>query len=454
MLKKLTERFTNVIDNVVGKYKLSDSNIKDILKKIRKSLIDADVSWDVIKVFINSIKKKVIGMEITRKVSPSNLFIKIVHDELISIMGGAHEPIFNTIKSKKPNVILLVGLQGVGKTSTTVKLAYWLKNIKKKSVSVVSCDIYRPAAIQQLSMLSKKNDINCFVYDGNIIDSNSIVKKAVDYSSSISDDYLIIDSAGRLHIDNSMMEEIKSIYDVAIPTEVFLVVDGMVGQDAINSVNVFCDNLLITGFILTKMDGDTRGGVILSISYITKKPIRFLCVGETATSLEYFHPDRIASRILGMGDISTLLEDVSKNISNDDISKLSDKASNKIKMDLNDFKLQLEQMLKMGGINSVVDKIPGANKFSDKIKNIDDKYFIKMIAIVNSMTLKERKFPNLINGSRKRRIAGGSGTHVQNVNNMLKQFNSMQKLWKKCSNKTSISKLLKDKFPMLGNINQ
>jgi len=450
MLKSLTEKIGSIINGITGKYKLSESNIKDILKKIRKSLLNADVSWDVVKVFINNIRQKIIGMEITRKVSPSNLFIKIVYDELISILGGDYKSILNKHSSLlKPNVILLVGLQGVGKTSTTVKLAYWLQNIKQQKVVVASCDIYRPAAVKQLFLLSSKNKIDCFICDNHNNNVDFIAESAVSYAKKILSDYLIIDTAGRLHIDDFKMEEIMSLVNKISPSEVLLVVDGMVGQDIINSVKIFCNNLPITGFILTKMDGDSKGGVILSISYITKKPIRFLCTGENIKFLEHFYPDRIASRILGMGDISTLLEDVNRNINNSDVKVLADKVSNKLKMDLNDFKLQLVQLLKVGGIESIMDKVPGINKSYNIKRSIDDKYFIKLIAIINSMTSKEKVFPNLINGSRKRRIAIGSGTNIQEVNNMLKQFNVMQKFWKKYSNKSNMDKFIKNKFSML-----
>ncbi len=364
MLENLTSKLGLVVSNILGKYKLSESNIKDILKKFRKSLLEADVSWDVIKCILNNIRSKLIGVEISRKISPGNMFLKIVKGEFVNILGGSSlNSKFSIIKKNSLDVILIAGLQGVGKTTTVVKLGKWIKNKNNKSVLVVSCDIYRPAAFDQLKILSNKANINCFS-NFNVTDSiDSIINKALFFARVNKYDFLIIDSAGRLHINELMMNEIKNVSKLSLPSETFLVVDSMVGQNAIDSATVFCKNLSISGFILTKMDSDSRGGVILSLSYITKKPIRFLGVGEKIDDFEIFYPDRISSRILGLGDISGLLDSVNDKL-NDNEFKIS---SNNVLSDswnLENFKIQLEQMMKIGGFKSVIDKMPGGQNLN------------------------------------------------------------------------------------------
>ncbi|HFL8824132.1 MAG TPA: signal recognition particle protein [Candidatus Azoamicus sp. OHIO1] len=452
MLEALTLKLSKILLNISGKYKLSDSNLKDVLKDVRKSLIEADVSWEVVKFFINNVKDKAIGMEVINKISPSNIFIKIVYDELINLLikKDPVEFISNSYSVVKPAVILLIGLQGVGKTTTVVKLARWIKLSMKKSVSVVSCDIYRPAAIEQLRFLSNQNDIDCYSESGsdNLL---SIISGAVNYFKY--KDFLLVDTAGRLHIDDFMMNEINNISNVVCPTEILLVVDSMSGQDALKSARMFNEVVPISGFIVTKMDSDTRGGVILSLSHIMKKPIIFLGVGEKVDAFEYFYPERLVSRILGMGDLTGLLEDVTKNLDENKIKEFNKRVGEKSDLDLNDFRDQLLQMLKLGGLKVLVDKIPGMAAVSTTIKDkISDKDFLKMISIMSSMTIKERRFPLLINGSRKRRIANGSGTDVQSINRLLKQFFIMQKMWRKHSNKSSVIDLLKNKLSFFNNV--
>ena len=450
MLENLTSSLGRIINNVMGKYRLNDSNIKDILKKFRKSLLEADVSWSVVKSVIASIRDKLIGMEISRKISPGNMFLKVVNDEFINILGGKDLNVkYSLVKNKELHIVLLVGLQGVGKTTSVVKLAKWIEKKDKKSVLVVGCDLFRPAAIKQLEILSKKALVECFC-DYKLTDSlEFIINKAVSFAKSNKYDFLIIDSAGRLHVDEFMMSEIRSICKMVTLSDTFLVIDGMVGQDVLNSVTIFCKNVNVTGFILTKMDGDARGGVLLSLSYVMKKPIRFLGMGENIDDLEHFKPDRIVSRILGRGDISGLLEIVNDKLDKTESEELSKKIFENV-WDLSDFKLQLKQMMRVGGVKGVLDKLPGMQSFNEIIKNkIDDKYFICMIAVIDSMTPKERKFPGLMNGSRKRRIAGGSGTDIQGVNKLLKQYSKMKMMLTKYSGKKNVSSMLKEKLSFL-----
>lgn len=448
MLENLTSKLGSIVNGFIGKYKLSDSNIKDVLKNFRKSLLDADVSWHVVKAIVNNVRTKLVDLEISRKISPGNILLKVVNEEFINLMGGNINDKFTLYKNNSLNVILLVGLQGVGKTTSVVKLAKWIEKKYKKKVSVVSCDIYRPAAIEQLKIFSDKSGVDCYV-NYNITDTPvSIVKNALHFSSNNNYDFLIIDSAGRLHVDDFMMGEIREIYNISKPSDVFLVVDSMIGQDAIKSASVFCDNLNVSGFILTKMDGDSRGGVLLSLSYVTHKPIRFLGVGENVVDFEVFYPDRITSRILGMGDISSLIEDVNEKLENLESNSFVKKIYSNNDFSLEDFKFQLKQMLSIGGMKSILDKMPGGQLFGSSIANkVDDKHFVKMIAIVNSMTVKERLFPNLINGSRKKRIALGSGTNIQDINKLLKQYGIMKKILQKYSEKNDVNNVLQKKFP-------
>ena len=447
MLENLTSKLGRIISDTLTKYKLSDSNIKDILKKIRRSLLEADVSWDVVKCILNNIRSKLIGIEISRKISPGKMFLKIVNNEFINILGGSSLNLkYGINKKHKLDTILMVGLQGVGKTTTVIKLAKWIKRKNNKSVLVVSCDIYRPAAFDQLKILADKAKIECFS-NFDISDSiNNIIKKALQFAHINKYDFLIIDSAGRLHIDELMMSEIKNIYDIVLPSEIFLIVDSMVGQNAVDSAAVFCNNLPISGFILTKMDSDSRGGVILSLSYVTKKPIRFIGIGEKLNDFELFNPSRLSSRILGMGDISGLLENINDKINNNSNDLKSSYTKKSFDLcSLDDFKVYLEKLLKIGGLKYIMDKIPNGYKFNEN--TLDNKNIIDMISVINSMTRKEKKFPGIINGSRKKRIMNGSGTSMLIVNKLLKQYNKLKKIFNKDNKIFSF----KDKIMSLNN---
>lgn len=445
MLENLTSRISKIINGFSGTYKLTDFDIKDILKKFRQSFIEADVSWEVTKQFISNVRNSIIGFEITKKISPTNILIKVINDELINIMKGEKDFSLNFSKSSS-DIILLVGLQGVGKTSSCIKLGKYIENKYKKSVVTTSCDIYRPAAIKQLKDLAYSANINFF----DPPNKNSVIeiaKSSIEYFNDSKKDVLLFDTAGRLHVNENMLDELKLIIKYCSPIEILLVVDGMTGQDAIKSTEIFNNILNISGFIITKMDGDTRGGAILSITYLTKKPIKYICYGESVECINIFYPNRIASRILGMGDLDTLLEDVKNNLNDSDLKLVSKNIENSDFVDLNVFKFQISQMIKLGGVDSLISKIPGMHSLDSSLKkNIDDKYFLTMISIIHSMTIKERKYPNLINGSRKKRIALGSGTSIQVINNLLKQFNNMKKVYKKYSGIKDFKNFFKDKF--------
>ncbi|MCW8950684.1 MAG: signal recognition particle protein, partial [Sedimenticola sp.] len=366
---------------------------------------------------------------VMRSLTPGQVLIKIVNDELIRVMGQANAQL--NLAAQPPAVILMAGLQGSGKTTSVAKLARWLKESQKKSVMVVSCDIYRPAAIEQLKTLAAEVDAQFFP-STTLQKPLAIAKAALDQARRQFVDVLIVDTAGRLHVDEALMDEIKQLHAGISPVETLFVVDSMTGQDAANTAKAFDDALPLTGVILTKTDGDARGGAALSIRQITGKPIKFLGVGEKTTALEPFHPERMASRILGMGDVLSLVEEVQGKVDQAKAEKLAKKLHKGQGFDLEDFRDQMEQMSKMGGLNSLMDKLPGMGKIPDHVKNqVNDKELIRTIAIINSMTAQERRFPNLIKGSRKRRIALGSGTQVQEVNKMLKQFTQMQKMMKK-----------------------
>jgi len=445
MLENLSSKLGSIISNVKGKYRLSESNIKDILKKFRKSLLEADVAWNVVKHIVNNIKIKLLQMEINKKISPGNIFLKVVNDEFIEILGGkTNNTNFIISESNGLKTILLLGLQGVGKTTSVVKIANYLKK-KKKKVLIVSCDIYRPAAIDQLKLLALNAKID-FFNNYTITDSiQLIIKNSLKSAIDKNYDFLIVDSAGRLHIDEYMLDEIKLIHKILNPSFTYLVVDSMVGQDALSSAEIFCKNINISSYILTKMDGDSRGGVLLSLTYTTKKKIQFLCTGENLNDIEKFYPERITSRILGMGDISGLLEDINNKLNNstDSITQENFLTGS---WDLNDFKDQLKNLSKLGNIQNIIEKLPGTFSLTENMKNkINDEYFGKMLAIINSMTLKERKYPKIINSSRKRRIANGSGTNIQAVNNLLKYYEKMKKISQKQIKTNYIFDLFKNK---------
>lgn len=429
MFENLTERLSQTFRNISGRGRLSEDNIKEALRDVRMALLEADVALPVVREFINQVKEKAVGLDVSKSLTPGQEFIKIVQAELTSAMGEVNSTL--NLATQPPAVILMAGLQGAGKTTSVAKLAKFLKEKQKKKVLVVSADVYRPAAIKQLETLAKAIDVEFFPSDIHEKPVN-IVNKAISHAKLQFFDVLIVDTAGRLHIDSNMMDEIKELHQAINPIETLFVVDAMTGQDAANTAKAFNDALPLTGVILTKVDGDARGGAALSIRHITGKPIKFLGMGEKTDALEPFFPDRIASRILGMGDVISLIEELQQNVDREKAEKIAKKLKKGDKFDFNDFQDQLQQMRNMGGMGAMLAKLPGAGQLPEHIKaQMDDKITVKMEAIISSMTLKERANPEIIKGSRKRRIANGSGTQVQDVNKLLKQFEDMQKMMKK-----------------------
>jgi signal recognition particle subunit SRP54 len=431
MFESLTDRLNRTLKTLRGQGRLTEANIKETLREVRMALLEADVALPVVKDFVEHVRERAIGENVMQSLTPGQALIKIVQAELVSIMGESCEEL--DLSTRPPAVVLMAGLQGSGKTTSVAKLSRWLKETKKKSVLVASADIYRPAAIQQLQTLAGEVGAEFFPSDTSQ-DPVDIANGAIQQARAKSIDVVIIDTAGRLHIDDDMMTEIKRLHTAINPVETLFVVDSMTGQDAANTAKAFNDALPLTGVVLTKTDGDARGGAALSIRHITGKPIKFLGVGEKTTALEAFYPDRMASRILGMGDVLSLIEEVEQKVDRDQAAKLASKMQKGKGFDLEDFRSQLQQMQNMGGIASLMDKLPGMANVPDAVKNqVDDKQFKRLEAIINSMTPQERRFPQVIKGSRKRRIAAGSGTQVQDVNRLLKQFTQMQKMMKKMS---------------------
>ncbi len=429
MFENLTDRLSQTLRAVTGKAKLTEDNIQESLREVRRALLEADVALPVVQEFTDKVKFRAVGTEVSKSLTPGQAFIKIVQAELQALMGEANEAL--DLKTTPPAIILMAGLQGAGKTTSVAKLAYWLKNTQKKSVMVVSADVYRPAAIQQLETLAGEVDVLFFPSDPSQ-KPEQIVKGAIAEAKKQFVDVLFIDTAGRLAIDEEMMTEIKGLYAIANPVETLFVVDSMTGQDAANTAKAFNDALPLTGVILTKADGDARGGAALSVRQITGKPIKFMGVGEKIDGLEAFHPDRIASRILGMGDVLSLIEDVEKKVDKQKAEKLARKIKRGQRFDLEDFREQLQQMKNMGGMSNMLDKLPGLSDAQKAAAGmVDDKTFSRMEAIINSMTAKERHRPELLNGSRKRRITVGSGTSIQDLNRLLKQHKQMQRMMKK-----------------------
>lgn len=426
MFDNLTERLSKIIYNIKSKGKFTEKNIKSIIREIRISLLEADVSLEVVNNFIKQIKDKIIGKEINKSFTPSQDFLKIVKKELIFLIGEKCNPI--KLNNFKTDIILIVGLQGVGKTTTIVKLAKFLKNEnKEKKILLVSIDIYRPAAIDQLEQLALKTNID--FYSNKNLKPLEIIDFLIKTKKQLYD-IILVDTSGRLHINNNMMEEIKKIHFFLQPTETVFVIDAMSGQESANIAKSFNEKIPITSLILTKLDGDMRGGVALSACYITKKPIKFICTGENIEDIKIFYPDRIASQILGMGDVLTLIEDIEKKISIKNSKKIS-KNIKKGKFDLNDFLEQLQQMRKVGGVKNIISRLPiFFNKFNN-FGNTNEKFFLKMEVIIFSMTKKEKLNPQIIKRSHKKRIAKGSGLTIQDINKMLKQFENMKILMKK-----------------------
>ncbi|MES9947990.1 MAG: signal recognition particle protein [Candidatus Thiodiazotropha sp.] len=429
MFDNLTQRLGKVLTNLRGQGRLTDDNIKETMREVRMALLEADVALPVVREFIDQVKRKAMGEEVMKSLTPGQTLIKIVNDELIHVMGEANEAL--DLAVQPPAVILMAGLQGSGKTTSAAKLGRWLLQQGKKKISVVSCDVYRPAAIDQLETLARDVGLD-FIPSSGDEKPLDIAKRALKETAKGFAEVLIVDTAGRLHVDEEMMGEIKQLHQVLDPVETLFVVDSMTGQDAANTAKAFNDALPLTGVILTKADGDARGGAALSIRQITGKPIKFIGVGEKTDALEAFHPDRIASRILGMGDVLSLVEEVGRKVDQEKAAKLAKKLQKGKGFDLEDFKEQMLQMANMGGMSGLLDKLPGMGEIPDHVKNqVNDKEIGRLIAIINSMTPHERTFPAVIKGSRKRRIAAGSGTQVQDVNKLLKQFMQMQKMMKK-----------------------
>ncbi|MBU1438025.1 MAG: signal recognition particle protein [Gammaproteobacteria bacterium] len=441
MFENLSDRLTRTLKNISGRGRLTEDNIKETLREVRMALLEADVALPVVRDFVNQVKERSVGLEVSKSLTPGQEFLKIVKKALEEAMGEANEEL--TLNTQPPAVVLMAGLQGAGKTTSVGKLARFLKERKKKKVMVVSADVYRPAAIKQLETLAKEVGVEFFPSD--------ISQKPVDIvNAAIAQarlgfyDILLVDTAGRLHVDSEMMDEIKALHAAINPIETLFVVDAMTGQDAANTAKAFNEALPLTGVILTKADGDARGGAALSIRHITGKPIKFIGMGEKSDALEPFHPDRIASRILGMGDMMSLIEELEQKVDRDQAAKVAAKMMKGQGFSLEDFRDQLVQMRGMGGMMSMLDKLPGMKNLPAGAKDqMNNKQFGKMEAIINSMTPKERQYPDLIKGSRKKRIAAGSGTQVQDVNQLLKQFMQMQKMMKQMGGKGGLMKMMR-----------
>lgn len=451
MFDSLSDRLGSTLQKLRGQGRLTESNIKDSLRDVRMALLEADVALPVVKAFIDRVKERAMGQDVLRSLTPGQALIKVVNDELVAVMGKANESL--NLNMQPPAVILMAGLQGAGKTTSVAKLARWLKESQKKSVMVASADIYRPAAIEQLKTLAGEVEANFFPSDISQ-DPVDIAKAAVAEAKLKFIDVVIIDTAGRLAIDEEMMSEIKRLHTAINPIETLFTVDSMTGQDAAVTAEAFNNALPLTGIILTKTDGDARGGAALSIRHITGKPIKFMGVGETTTALEPFHPDRVVSRILGMGDVLSLVEEAQQKMDQGSAEKLANKLKKGKKFDLEDFRDQLRQMGKMGGIGSMMDKLPGiANIPAAAKQQVNDKELGRLEAIINSMTIRERQRPDIIKGSRKKRIAAGCGMQIQDVNRLLKQFAQMQKMMKKMNQKGGMAKMMRGlggRFPSGG----
>ena len=439
MFENLTGRLEATLKRLRGEARLTEANISDTLREVRMALLEADVALPVVKAFIDDVRAKAVGQEVLTSLTPGQAVIKVVHDALVTLMGEKNERL--NLAVRPPAVVLMAGLQGSGKTTSAAKLARLLREREKKSVLLVSVDIYRPAAIDQLQKLAAQVEANFFPSRPDQ-KPEDIARAALEQARISSADVLIVDTAGRLHVDAAMMDEIRALHAVLNPVETLFVVDSMTGQDAVNTAKAFGEALPLTGVILTKTDGDARGGAALSVRFVTGKPIKFLGVGEKTDALEPFHPDRLASRILGMGDVLSLVEQAQRSVDQDKAQELARKI-NKGGFDLDDFREQLQQMEKMGGMASLVDKLPGVGKMPDAAQLAQgEKQMRRNVAMINSMTPGERRKPDIIRGSRKRRIASGSGTQVQDVNRLLKQFMEMQAMMKRMG-KGGMAKMLR-----------
>jgi signal recognition particle subunit SRP54 len=439
MFDSLTERLSITLKRLRGQARLTEDNVADALREVRMALLEADVALPVVRALTDAVRQRALGQDVLKSLTPGQALIKIVHDELVQTMGAANEEL--SLNVKPPAVILMAGLQGSGKTTTTGKLAKFLRERGGKKVMVVSCDVYRPAAIEQLETVAR--DVGADFFPSDPSESPvAIARNAVEHARTQFKDVLIVDTAGRLHVDADMMAEVKELHAAIEPAETLFVVDSMTGQDAARSAQAFNEALPLTGVILTKTDGDARGGAALSVRHITGKPIKFMGTGEKSAALEPFHPERIASRILGMGDVLSLVEEAQLKVDRGQAERLAKKLQTGKSFNFEDLRVQLEQMLNMGGVAGLLDKLPGMGLPQNVKAQADDRDIRRMIAMINSMTPQERRFPDLIKGSRKRRIAAGSGTQVQDLNRLLKQQLQMRKMMKKFS-KGGMAKMLR-----------
>ncbi len=433
MFESLTEKLDNAFNKIRGKGVLTEKNIQEILREIRLVLLEADVNYKVAKTFINYVKERALGEEVLKSLTPSQQFIKIVKEEMVKIMGGDED---NSLKIdvSPPAIIMLVGLQGSGKTTTAGKIANFLRKKFKRSPLLVPADVYRPAAIIQLKKIASQLNIECYPTKEND-NPVEISEKSIEYAKLKNLDLVIIDTAGRLHIDEKLMKELQDIKNKINPHEILLVADAMTGQEAVNVAKEFDEKVNITGIVLTKLDGDARGGAALSIRAITGKPIKLAGIGEKLNDIEIFYPERMVSRILGMGDVLTLIEKATSMVDEKEVYALEKKIREN-KFDLEDFKKQIQQIRKLGSLESIIKMLPGFGKLK-QLKNfkVNDKEFVKMEAIINSMTIKERRNPDIIDGSRRKRIAKGSGTTVQDVNKLLRQYYQLRDMLKKINKK-------------------
>ena len=440
MFDQLTARLTDSLRKLSGEKRITESNIEAALRQVRLALLEADVALPVVKDFISRARTEAVGRQVAKSLAPGQVFIKLVQELLTEAMGTSCESL--DLAQSPPAVVMVAGLQGSGKTTTVAKLAHFLKN-QKKRVMVTSADVYRPAAIHQLEVLAAQIDV--------MVHPSSVDRSAVEIAQSAlmqarakGAEVLIIDTAGRMHVDDDLMAEARAIHGAVRPVETLFVVDAMTGQDAVNTAKAFDQALPVSGVILTKADGDSRGGAALSVRQVTGKPIKFLGIGEKVTALEPFHPDRIASRILGMGDVVSLVEEVEQKLDRRQAEKLGRKISGGKKFDLEDFREQLSMVDKLGGVAGLLDKLPGMAALPEEVRGrASDGELVRTKAIINSMTPQERRFPDVIRGSRKKRIAAGSGVQVQDVNRMLKQFQQMQKMMKKVTRKGGMKKMMR-----------
>ena len=440
MFENLTRRLGATLERLRGRGRLTEDNVREALRDVRTALLEADVALPVVREFIDRVRQRAVGQDVLESLTPGQALVRVVRDELTTLMGGDSADL--ALNVQPPAVVLVAGLQGSGKTTTVAKLARWLAEQNRKTVMTVSCDVYRPAAIEQLRTLAEQVGAG-FVPSAPGEDPVAIATGALAEARRRFADVLMVDTAGRLHVDEEMMEEVRRIHTAVTPVETLFVVDGMTGQDAAHTSKAFDAALPLTGVVLTKTDGDARGGAALSVRHITGKPIKFLGIGEKTDALEVFHPERIASRILGMGDVLTLIEEVEQKVDREKAEKIARKIAKGRQFDLEDFSEQLAQMRNMGGVAGMLDKLPAMPGMPAGMRDrLNDREFVRMEAIISSMTFQERRHPGVIKGSRKRRIALGSGTHVQDVNRLLKQFTQMQKMMKRMRKKGGMSRMM------------